>query len=218
MNHDFALRRDEDAGRFQGRMVKIFASRIVESVGDLAKNWNYGSDWQDAVFAFSSSPMVEFASRYGLNDIEKNIRLFVFGYSEKVRNILMDEFFRKLICILFQFKSVLSFEVGGDGPQKVIAVIAFSFADISIRYGFLYFVVFKKNGTSLDFLMYERVLYHRMLHFARWLHFLAEGGDCELADFVVKTCGMCECNGGDTAEIRKRQIIIEKRKFHGIKR
>ena len=57
-----------------------------------------------------------------------------------------------------------------------------------------------------------------MLHFVRWLHFLAEGGDCKLADFVVKTSRMSEGNGGDTTEIWKLQIVIEKRKFHGIKR
>ena len=117
MNHDFFLRCDDDAARLQCRMMEVFASCKIKSVGDLAKNWNHCGDRQDAVFAFASRPMVEFASRYGLNNIEKHIRLFVFGYGKKMRNILMDKFFRKLLCILFQFKSVLSFDVSGDRLQ-----------------------------------------------------------------------------------------------------
>ena len=62
MNHDFFLRCDDNATRLQCRMTDVFASRKIESVSDLAKNWNHCGDGQDAVFAFASRPMVEFAS------------------------------------------------------------------------------------------------------------------------------------------------------------
>ena len=66
----------------------------------------------------------------------------------------------------------------------------------------------KINGTDVDFLMYERVLYHHMLHFVRWLHFLSEGCYRKLAHFVVKSRGMGEGDGGDAAEVRQWLMVV----------